>query len=163
MITNCKTIVSIRRYKHGAWLATHTDRLSTHVISAIVHLGHKVLMMMIGWWFDDDLMMIWWRLDGDLMVIWRWFDVDLMMISCWCNDDSMMMTSFWEVPRFVQRSSFSIYYQTQVSLACDLWVLVSSVTHTPFADLADVTLADKDSNSIPTIWCQYGNPRQCVI
>ena len=36
-----------RRYRHGAWLATHTDRLSTHVISAIVHLGHKVPIMMI--------------------------------------------------------------------------------------------------------------------
>ena len=29
----------------------------------------------------------------------------------------------------------------------DLWVLVS-LTHTPFADLTDVTLADEDTNSI---------------
>jgi len=35
------SVYGIRRYRHGAWLATHTDRLSTHVISAIVHLGHK--------------------------------------------------------------------------------------------------------------------------
>ena len=37
------SLLLTRRYRHGAWLATHTDRLSTHVISAIVHLGHKVL------------------------------------------------------------------------------------------------------------------------
>ena len=40
-----------------------------------------------------------------------------------------------------------------MSLGSDLWVLMS-VTHslTPrgFADLTDVTLADEDSNSIPT-------------
>ena len=36
----------------------------------------------------------------------------------------------------------------------DLWVRVSllshKVSHTPFADLTDVTLADEDNNSIPT-------------
>ena len=36
-----------------------------------------------------------------------------------------------------------------MSLGSDLWVLMS-VRHTPFADLTDVTLADEDSNSIPT-------------
>lgn len=29
----------IRRYKAGAWLATHLDRLSSHVISAIINIG----------------------------------------------------------------------------------------------------------------------------
>ena len=31
----------IRRYLKGSWLATHLDQLGSHVISAIVHLGHK--------------------------------------------------------------------------------------------------------------------------
>ena len=36
-----------------------------------------------------------------------------------------------------------------MSLGSDLWVLMS-VTPRGFADLTDVTLADEDSNSIPT-------------
>ena len=36
-----------------------------------------------------------------------------------------------------------------MSLGSDLWVLMS-VTLRGFADLTDVTLADEDSNSIPT-------------
>ena len=44
------------------------------------------------------------------------------------------------------------FYRTQVSLGPDLWVLMSvrPSLPTPFADLTDVTLADEDSNSIPT-------------
>ena len=45
------------------------------------------------------------------------------------------------------------FYRTQVSLGSDLWVLMSVTQwlHTIlFADLTDVTLADDDSNSIPT-------------
>ena len=41
------------------------------------------------------------------------------------------------------------FYRTQVSLGSDLWVPIS-LTPTPFADLTDVTLADEDSNLIPT-------------
>ena len=41
------------------------------------------------------------------------------------------------------------FYRTQVSLGSDLWVLMS-LTPRRFADLTDVTLADEDSNSIPT-------------
>ena len=44
------------------------------------------------------------------------------------------------------------FYRTQVYLGSDLWVLIS-LSHSIqdyFADLADVTLADEDSNSIPT-------------
>ena len=41
------------------------------------------------------------------------------------------------------------FYRTQVSLGSDLWVLMS-LTEGGFADLTDVTLADEDSNSIPT-------------
>ena len=36
-----------------------------------------------------------------------------------------------------------------MSLGSDLWVLMS-LTERLFADLTDVTLADEDSNSIPT-------------
>ena len=36
-----------------------------------------------------------------------------------------------------------------MSLGSDLWVRFS-VTETPFADLTDVTLADEDTDSIPT-------------
>ena len=36
-----------------------------------------------------------------------------------------------------------------MSLGSDLWVLMS-LTEGGFADLTDVTLADEDSNSIPT-------------
>ena len=36
-----------------------------------------------------------------------------------------------------------------MSLGSDLWVLIS-LTPRLFADLTDVTLADEDSNSIPT-------------
>ena len=36
-----------------------------------------------------------------------------------------------------------------MSLGSDLWVLMS-LTHRLFADLTDVTLADEDSNLIPT-------------
>ena len=46
----------------------------------------------------------------------------------------------WALPNF---------YRTQVSLGSDLWVLMS-VTDRLFADLTDATLADDDSNSIPT-------------
>ena len=35
-----------------------------------------------------------------------------------------------------------------MSLGSDLWVLMK-LTHRPFADLTDVTLADEDSNSTP--------------
>ena len=45
------------------------------------------------------------------------------------------------------------FYRTQVSVGSDLWVLMSvsqSVTPRGLADLTDVTLADEDSNSIPT-------------
>ena len=45
--------------------------------------------------------------------------------------------------------SFTNFYRTQVSLGSDLWVLIS-VRPRGFADLTDVTLADEDSNSIPT-------------
>ena len=41
-------MIKTRRYRQGAWLATHTDRLSTHVISAIIHVGHKVLVMVMA-------------------------------------------------------------------------------------------------------------------
>ena len=41
------------------------------------------------------------------------------------------------------------FYRTQVSLGSDLWVLISLHPRL-FADLTDVTLADEDSNSIPT-------------
>ena len=46
-----------------------------------------------------------------------------------------------------------VFYRTQVSLGSDLWVLMSvrpSVTERLCSDLTDVTLADEDSNSIPT-------------
>ena len=48
-------------------------------------------------------------------------------------------------------SSFMIsdFYRTQVYLGSDLWVRVS-LTERPFWDLTDVTLADEDTNSIPT-------------
>ena len=45
------------------------------------------------------------------------------------------------------------FYLTQVYLGSDLWVRVSvsqSVSHTPFADLAEVTLAGEDTKSILT-------------
>ena len=50
-----------------------------------------------------------------------------------------------------RRGNFAIFsfYRTQVSLGSDLWVLMSVSTR-GFADLTDVTLADEDSNSIPT-------------
>ena len=52
----------------------------------------------------------------------------------------------WNWPFWFQ----NVYsYRTQVSLGSDLWVLMS-VSTTPFADLTDVTLADEESNSIPT-------------
>jgi len=35
------SVYGIRRYTNGAWLATHLDQISTHVISAIVHVGQK--------------------------------------------------------------------------------------------------------------------------
>ena len=41
------TAIKTRRYRQGAWLATHTDRLSTHVISAIIHVGHQVLVLVM--------------------------------------------------------------------------------------------------------------------
>ena len=31
-----------RRYTNGSWLASHLDRFSTHVISAILNLGQSV-------------------------------------------------------------------------------------------------------------------------
>ena len=45
------------------------------------------------------------------------------------------------------------FYRTQVSLGSDLWVWAyvhHSLSTTLCADLTDVTLADEDSNSIPT-------------
>ena len=47
------------------------------------------------------------------------------------------------------KNMFLIFYRTQVSLGSDLWVLMS-VTERLCSDLTDVTLADEDSNSIPT-------------
>ena len=44
---------------------------------------------------------------------------------------------------------FLNFYRTQVNLGSDSWVRLS-VTHSCCADLTDVTLADEDSNSIPT-------------
>ena len=41
------------------------------------------------------------------------------------------------------------FYPTQVYLRTDLWVW-SYLSHTPFEDLTDVTLADEDTNSILT-------------
>ena len=35
------SVYGIRRYTRGAWLATHLDQLSTHVISAIINVGQK--------------------------------------------------------------------------------------------------------------------------
>ena len=46
-------------------------------------------------------------------------------------------------------SFYLLFYRTQVSLGSVLWVLMK-LTPRPFADLIDVTLADEDSNSIPT-------------
>ena len=45
------------------------------------------------------------------------------------------------------------FYRTQVSLGSDLWVWAyvrPSLTERLCSDLTDVTLADEDSNSIPT-------------
>ena len=42
------------------------------------------------------------------------------------------------------------FYQTQVSLGSDLWILMSVRQTRLCSDLTDVTLADEDSNSIPT-------------
>ena len=84
-------IFPIRRYRNGAWLATHTDRLSTHVISAIVHLGHKVCLFFFlftlvtrylwrwSWLFNGHLGMIrWWFYDFiiKIMIWWWWLDDD---------------------------------------------------------------------------------------
>ena len=44
-----------------------------------------------------------------------------------------------------------------MTLGSDLWVLMS-VRHTPFSDLIDVTLADEDSNSIPTDYLNRAFP-----
>ena len=41
------------------------------------------------------------------------------------------------------------FYRTHVFLGSDLWVL-AFVSPRVFEDLTDVTLVDKDSNSIPT-------------
>ena len=41
------------------------------------------------------------------------------------------------------------FYRTQVNLGSDSWVLMS-VTTTPLLNLTDVTLANGDTNSIPT-------------
>ena len=56
---------------------------------------------------------------------------------------------------FQQYQEFNIptkavcFYRTQVSLGSDLWVMIS-LSPRRLADLTDVTLADEDSNSIPT-------------
>ena len=58
---------------------------------------------------------------------------------------------------FCQAATF---YQTQVYLGSDLWVLISlthSLSPRGFVDLTDVTLADEDSNSILTL-VGGGNP-----
>ena len=49
--------------------------------------------------------------------------------------------------------NFRYFYRTQVILGSDLWVRVSlthSLSPRGFADLTEVTLADEDTNSIPT-------------
>ena len=60
------------------------------------------------------------------------------------------------------------FYQTQVSLGSDLWVLLSLTKFKVylFADLTDVTLADEDTNSILTDdanWAIQGNVAMQVI
>ena len=35
------SVYGIRRYKTGSWLATHVDRMDTHVISVIINVAQK--------------------------------------------------------------------------------------------------------------------------
>ena len=35
------SVYGIRRYSSGAWLASHLDKMETHVISAILNIGQK--------------------------------------------------------------------------------------------------------------------------
>ena len=51
--------------------------------------------------------------------------------------------------RTVSEKHLACFYRTKVSLGSPLCVLMS-VRQRAFADLTDVTLADEDSNSIPT-------------
>ena len=53
---------------------------------------------------------------------------------------------FCHIRKFVHFS----FYQTQVSLGSDLWVLISLSHSKTMLRLNNVTLADEDSNSIPT-------------
>ena len=52
-------------------------------------------------------------------------------------------------PKQTMSSFLPFFYRTQVNLGSDLWVRMS-VRHRRFVDLTDVTLADEDTNSIPT-------------
>ena len=55
------------------------------------------------------------------------------------------------------------FYRTQVYLGSDLWVPISVTEYLRevVADLIDVTLADKDTNSILKLIMSTGHPKQC--
>ena len=52
-------------------------------------------------------------------------------------------------PSRIYKISHHDFYRSQVNLGSNLWVRLS-VSLTPCVDLTDVTLADEDTNSIPT-------------
>ena len=69
-------------------------------------------------------------------------------LDFWAPNFIFLSLLFYHYPSKEQTYSF---YRTQVSLGSDLWVW-AYVRHWQdyFEDLTDVTLADEDSNSIPT-------------
>ena len=87
------------------------------------------------------------------VVLFAWFDFFASMKSSQVLTGEIYnqnnVCHLWQDLNKNKQTSQEDFYRTQVSLGSDLWVLMS-VTHRLFADLTDATLADDDSNSIPT-------------
>ena len=74
------------------------------------------------------------------------------LVRCWhtwCRDGKILSFPQTRHPD-PHHCCWCHFYRTQVSLGSDLWVLISVRQTRLCWDLTDVTLADEDSNSIPT-------------
>ena len=69
----------------------HCERATTVPLEVMVMTMAMMVMMMTGWWLDDDWILIGWWLDDDWMIIGWWLDDYWMMIG-WLLDDDFLAT-----------------------------------------------------------------------
>ena len=56
-------------------------------------------VMMMFWWYSDDVLMVFWWCCDDVMMMFWWCSDGVTMMFWWCYDDVMMLL-WWYAPPF---------------------------------------------------------------